>query len=505
MNRFIRNRQELEHLIVSMHAEGWKKRALARRFGISRNTVKRILKQNEAQRDRGHDVLMEKKSTPRKSKLDDWLDAMQDLLDRYPNITGVRMYEHLVDRGFNGGKTIVTDRLRQMRPRPKKAPVVRFETDPGVQGQMDWSEYEIPFIRSGKEKVLCFSYILGFSRKQYIDFTWNRKFFTLIRRHRDAFEWFGGVPKTALYDNEKTVVLRWEGGQPLYNPAFISFITHYRCRPIACRPGSAKTKGKVERPFDYVEKNLLNARDFQDMDDLRQTGRWWLINRAEVRIHETTGRAPQQLFLEQEKQALLPLPVHPYDACEVALRVCRTDGFIEHETNLYSVPFEHVADIVTLKATEHEVFIYSPHMKKIACHERKPSGAGVVVEEPAHRKSAKVRYGLEPVKESFLQLGEGAAEFLEGLKQRHPRNCGFQARYILRLKERYHADDIHAALRRAIKYYAFDGKSIERILKAKASPRTLESVQKEQAAKLLNDLPKIHQRPLSDYRQLLSF
>lgn len=439
----------------------------------------------------------------RKSMLDDWADEMKKLTERYPDITGVRMYEELVAKGFVGGKTIVTDRLRQMRPRPKKRPVVRFETEPGKQGQMDWSEYTIPF-RSGKKKVLCFSYILGFSRKQYIDFTWDRKFFTLIRRHRDAFEWFGGVPQTALYDNEKTVVLRWEGGQPLYNPAFISFATHYRCRPVACKPGRPQTKGKVERPFHYLEKNLLNARDFEDMDHLRQARRWWMTNRSDTHIHETTGRPPGELFSEREKQALIALPTYPHDVCEVALRVCRVDGFIEHETNLYSVPFEYVADILTLKAAEHEVFIYSPDLKQIACHERKPFGAGIVVEEPAHRMSPKIRYGLEPVKASFLQLGPSAQTFLDGLKSRRPRNCGFQARHILGLKEHWHVDDIHKALCHAIRYCAFDGKSVERILKAGAKPRTLESARNEQATKRLDNLPKIRQRPLAAYGKLLS-
>ncbi len=317
---FIRNRQELEHQLVGMYAEGWKKRALARHFGISKNTVKRILKRNRAQRWEGHDALSDRKPIRRESMLDDWVDEMKKLVERHPDITGVRMYEELRAKGFSGGKTIVTDRLRQMCPRPKKQPAVRFETEPGKQGQMDWSEYTIPF-RSGKKKVLCFSYILGFSRKQYIDFTENRKFFTLIRRHRDAFEWFGGVPQTALYDNEKTVVLRWEGGQPLYNPAFISFATHYRCLPVACRPRRPQTKGKVERPFDYLTKNLLNARDFEDMDHLRQTARWWLTNRSDTHVHETTGRPPGELFLEREQRALIALPPHPYDVCEVALRV----------------------------------------------------------------------------------------------------------------------------------------------------------------------------------------
>jgi transposase len=500
---FVRNRQDLEHQIILMHAEGWSIRALSRRFNMGRNTIRRILRKNQEKRDKGHDVLDHRRPLARKSKLDVFKPVIKALLEQYPDMTGVRVHETLSENGFDGGQSIVRGYLRKIRPRPKKEPVVRFETPPGYQGQMDWSPYTLKFTRSGRQTVLCFSYILGFSRRQYIDFTTDRRFHTLIRRHQDAFAHFGGVPATCLYDGEKTVILRWEAGQPVYNPAFVAFITHYHCRPVACLPGRAQTKGKIEAPFQYIEKNLLNGRTFDDLSDLRQTAAWWLANRSDVHVHDTTGQKPLELFLEQEKAALRSLPTHPYDSAEVALRVCRVDGFLEHETNLYSVPYEYIADILTVKATESEIIVYSPDLRVIAHHERKPMGASITVEDPDHRQSEKVRYGLEPVKATFLSLGDGAQAFLDGLKGRHRHYCGFQARYILRLKEHYHCDDIHAALVHAAKYYAFDGKAVERILKARHTPRRLEQMSTGSAAQCAALLPEIKQRPLEAYSDLL--
>jgi len=384
---FVRNRQDLEHQIILMHAEGWSIRALSRRFNMGRNTIRRILRKNQEKRDKGHDVLDHRRPLARKRKL-------------------------------------------------------------------------------------------------------------------DAFAHFGGVPATCLYDGEKTVILRWEAGQPVYNPAFVAFITHYHCRPVACLPGRAQTKGKIEEPFQYIEKNLLTGRTFEDLAHLQHTAAWWLANRSDVHVHDTTGQKPLELFLEQEQAALKPLPAHAYDSAEVALRICRVDGFIEHETNLYSVPYEYIADILTVKATENEIIVYSPDLQVIARHERKPMGASLKMEEPFHRKSEKVRYGLEPVKDAFLSLGQSAETFLQGLKRYHQHHCGFQARYILRLKERYHCEDIHAAMVHALKYCAFEAKAVERILKARHTPRQLECMSSRSASQCVALLPEIKQRPLEEYSGL---
>jgi transposase len=500
--KFIRNRSELEQTLITMHNEGRSIRELQREFQIGRNTVRRILRAHDNRRNNGHDVL--KKKQKRASKLDAFEPEIKRLLDKYPRITCVRIFEELKDQGYTGGMSILKEKVANMRVLPQREPVMRFETAPGVQGQMDWSPYTINFRRTGKCQVQCFSYILCFPRRQYIDFTVRHDFYSLIRRHQDTFQYYGGVPRECLYDNEKTIVLRWECGRPVFNPAFTSFITHYNCKPVACRPKNPQIKGKIESPFNYVEKNLLGGRDFEDMEDLRATRLWWLKEKSDRHIHDTTKRAPIELFIEQEQSALQPLPFNFYDTSEVYLKICDAEGFIGLETNHYSVPSGNMADILSIKATEHEILIYNPELDLIARHERQPAGSGIKVENPEHFKTKKMRYGLEPVREAFMELGAMAEEFLKGLTEKHPKNCGFHARYILRMKEHYQGDDIYRAIEHALQYQAFDGKAIERILRAKAMPRTLESARNERARRELQKaLPKITQRPLKEYSELL--
>jgi len=249
----------------------------------------------------------------------------------------------------------------------------------------------------------------------------------------------------------------------------------------------------------------LCGREFRDLEDLRACARWWLKEKSDMHRHDTTGRPPLELFMEQEQAALQLLPLHPYDCAEVALRVCDLDGYIDFETNRYPVPYDYVTDILTMKATEHEVLIYSPELSLVVRHERAPTGARLTLDGTDIHRLKTSRYGLESVQTQFLELGEQAEDFLRGVKSSHTKNAGFHARYILHLKERYHCDDINSALAHACRYHAYDCKAVERILAAKATPRTLESLRNERAAKeLRRALPQIKQRPLEEYAVLLN-
>jgi transposase len=490
---------ELELEIVVRDRQGDGIRKIHRDLKVDRKKIRRTLQKYRSGREQCMDALEKLAKRKRASKLDSLKPRIREFLLEFPDMTAVRIHEELAATGYKGGLTIIQEYVRTIRPKPKKDPVIRFETDPGEQGQMDWSPYRIEF-HDGPADVLCFSYILGYSRRQYIDFTKNRNFHTLVRRHNDAFQYFGGVPQHCLYDNEKTVVNRWEAGHPIYNPAFLRFSMHYGTRPVACKPRRPQTKGKIEQPFQNIEGNLFNGRKFWDFNDLRQTARWWLENWSDKHKHRTTGRPPLELFLENEKDALIELPAHRYDASEVGYRVCDFDGTIVFQTNIYSIPFEYGGMILVFKADEREIRIFSPDLREIAHHERLANGAGRKVESPQHRLSQKHRYGLEPIRRTFLDLGEDAEVFLLNLKRDHPRRAGINARSILALKETYHSQDINRALRRAHRYHAYEADAVANILKAKATPRHLENSRKRRFSQHLAGIaPNIEQRDLAEY------
>ncbi len=137
---FVRNREELEHHLVALHKDGWSIRGLARHFSIGRNTVRKILRKHGDQRDNGHDILLDtKKKVFRSSKLDPFNIQIKEIFEEFPGLSGQRVFEKLQDSGYDGGISILRERLRILRPSPKKTPVIRFETEPGLQGQMDRS------------------------------------------------------------------------------------------------------------------------------------------------------------------------------------------------------------------------------------------------------------------------------------------------------------------------------------------------------------------------------
>ncbi len=355
--------------IIHRRTLGQSIRGIARSMHLSRRAVGRALTEQDSARKQGspHPGLPRRRRL-RGSMIDNYEEAIGGFIRRYPDITIIRLLEELRALGYQGGYSVLRERVKTLRI-PAPAPLIqRFETGPGIQAQMDWTVYTINFSAEGPRRVNLFSYLLGYSRRQYLHFTERQDFETLLRQHVRAFEHLGGVAATCLYDNMKTVVDRWEGGEPLYNTRFLAFATHYGFRPRACWPRRPQTKGKVERPFSYVESNLLNGRTFSSLEHLNQTTQVWLANTADVRVHRETNKRPIDAHAEEQVH-LLKLPENAYDTARVVYRVVDVEGMIAYESNLYSTPWRFVGRMMPVRITEHELIVYDPaSLEPVACH-----------------------------------------------------------------------------------------------------------------------------------------
>jgi transposase len=486
--------------IIRMFYSRASHRRIAKMLGVDRKTVAKVIAEHEQARTGAPP----KKRRPRKSLLDPFQDNIRQLLERYPEITAVRMMEELRRFGFQGAYSIVKEHLRDLRHQPRQV-VRRFETGPGVQGQMDYSTYEIAFTAEGKRRVHAFGYILGYSRRQYVHFVERQDFTTTIRQHVAAFTHLRGVATECLYDNMKVVVTGYDGEQPIYNTRFLAFATYYGFRPVACRPRRPETKGKIERPFWYLVQNLLNGRTFSSLQHLNETTAWWLANVADVRQHKTTQRTPLDLY-QEELPHLMPLPEKPYDTAEVIYRTVNPEGFISYRQNFYSVPWQRIGELLPARITESEVIVYDPDIREIARHQRLPASAtGQYSTHHEHRPSSDLRRKQELLRQRFEELGAEAVSFLDQLI-RTRRFGKDEAVRILGLLSTYYQRDLLAAFQRANRYRAFSFPAVERILAAFAQPRSaLESID-HQARQHLDELLRenpVPPRATGDYRQLL--
>jgi transposase len=294
----------LKHLVDS----GLSKTAIAARLGVSRRVIHLWIATGQLERDL--DALPRRTAARRATKLDQYHAIISERLATYPELSATRLFAEVRAAGYVGGITQLRDYVARVLPRAAPEPVVRFETPPGHQAQVDFAECRFPW---GKRYALLV--VLGYSRLLWLKFYPQQTLATVIAGLEEAFAYLGGVPTEVLFDQMKSVIVedqRAEGGKLLENPEFLRFARHWGFRIRACRPYRAKTKGKVERPIRYVRGNFLYGREFVGDADLEDQRVRWLDEVANVRTHRTTGVAPRVRFDTEERAMLQPLAARSY-------------------------------------------------------------------------------------------------------------------------------------------------------------------------------------------------
>ena len=464
--------EALENSIVTLYDKGWSVRRLSIELKVSRERVSRILRQNVRQRS-SPDGKDQGETSLRRSMLDPYKATIAEILETYtdPAPTKQRILELIREKGYTGGRTILHGYLSGVMGKQLPDPITCVETAPGERGYHDWSDYMIDFTQGGRQKVTFFSFILGYSRRQYIEVVEDKTQRTLFKSLVSTFVYFDGVPKEIKSDNQKACVDRWELGGPVFNKQFLTFATHYRFRPLAIHPGKPRENLKVERPFYYLEVNFLNARKFFDLPDLKEALRTWLSGTNDQRIHRRTRQSPIERFKE-EHGFLQALPHQQYDTSRLEYRVVNNEACVEWCGYYYVVPAKYMFETCAVRVSDTEMVIYAPSCEEIQRYPLAEKGRqDRYVGRTWQGERPRVSLKCGEIIGRLETFGAEMKQYIELVKRHKSTSYIHHLRQILAMKVNYHVDDIMIAVRRAMKHQVYDSASVANFLEFNATKK----------------------------------
>jgi transposase len=334
--------------IVALHRQGHSIRFIAKKLGMHRNTVKKFIEGRRFpaydRSNRGISIL-----APFVRIILDWLSQ-----DDY---RASWVFGRLKQIGYGGSYETVKKFVRPIKEQQARIAYARFETMPGLQGQVDWADFQIAEPNGKPRTVYLFILVLGYCRAIYAEFVNRCTLESFLDGHIRAFHYLGGVPAELLYDNMKHVVIRHLVGKVAFNPEILHFAHHYGFAPKACPPYAAWVKGKVERPVDYLRESFWRGYPCSDLQSANRDLHQWLDTVANRRVHGT-HRQPVIERWQQEKPRLGPLPAADYDTSLKVFRKVYKDCLVSYETNRYLLPHTVVGKKVLLKVKNGTIHFY---------------------------------------------------------------------------------------------------------------------------------------------------
>jgi transposase len=385
--------------ILMLKRKGMSQRKIAKKLGLSRNTVKKYLANPEFPGIRGG-------IKKRKSLLDPYRDTIKTWLEEDLDYTATWIYDRLSTMGFSGSYEIVKRKVGAIKAERQKIAYMRFETEPGYQGQVDFGEFQVEKADGSIKKLYLFSMILGYSRRIYGELIERCDLPTFLDCHIRAFEYFGGVPEEILYDRMRNVFIGKIAGRNKFNDTLMGFALHYGFKPEVAPSYAAWVKGKVERPYSFIREGFWRGYGFLCLETANRDLHKWL-EKKEQRVHGTTHEVVCLRFA-REKPHLKGLPPRAFDTSYRVYRKVHKDCTVRFESNSYVVAHTLVGKKIILRVKDTTMRIFSDDSLVVTY--KIPEGKGHLVQDKRFYEALKKDHEMNRRKYSHARRLKGRAK-----------------------------------------------------------------------------------------------
>lgn len=350
-------------------------------------------------------------------------------------------------------------------------PVVRVETKPGEEAQVDFgfAGWVIDPSDERKRKAWVFVLVLSWSRHLYAEIVFDQTIETWLLCHRHAFEALGGVPERIVLDNLKSAIANACIHEPTAQRAYRECAQHYGFLIDPNPPRTPRLKGKVEQGgVHYVKRNFLSGRDPEPRDRLNAKLRVWTEQVAGSREHGTTHQAPFAQFQAVERAALRALPRDPYDLAVWAKLTLHRDCHVTFAKSYYSAPCRLVGQELWVRAGSRTVEIYTAEHQLVATHDRAraPGTRQTILDHLPGEKVPNLVLNREDVQAQAEAIGPQTSVIVQRLLAHRPEDRLRVAGRLLRLGTTYDGARLEAACARAEAFGEGDYVGVKRILEA---------------------------------------
>ena len=346
-------RKDIYERMKIMKQEGIKPNyaEIARRWECDYRTVKRYFEED----------VVPKRKIMKPSKLDSFKAIIEEKVSL--GCTASSIYHFIKKKGYEGRYTILREFIKSIKVEGKQKATIRFETNPGLQAQVDWKERLKMISKKGEVfEINIFLMILGYSRTKYFELTIDKSQETLMMAMINGFRYFGGVPKEIIFDNMKTVVnqSRTNYQAAVINETFYQFSKDMGFEVWSCKAFRPQTKGKVEALAKLMSRLEPYNNEFDSLEELEEIVRQVMLDINNDKSHATNEK-PLTL-LEKEKEYLLSIPnqdlINDYFTKPIT-RIITKESMITYMNNKYSLDPKYIGKTVYLEVSDtHLKIIY---------------------------------------------------------------------------------------------------------------------------------------------------